>query len=231
MASNGLIFRMRKQVFWSGLVLTLLSLPVGWMLLHARPQPVEPGVLKESAPTELPVLSALPGFALTDQDGQPFSLDRMRGKVWIVNFIFTSCPSVCPLLTQKMATLHEKSANLGAAVQLVSFSVDPETDTPAVLKEFRARYAKDPSRWTFVTGPIDAIEAAVEKGFKMVMSREKRPVEGQENAFDIVHGEQFVLVDAVGQIRGYYHKEDAELARLLKDAARLASSGSVQAAR
>jgi protein SCO1/2 len=214
-----LVFGMRPRVFWAGAIGLLLAIPTGWSLVHFAPLRPAATVTRES----LPVLATLPSFSLTDQDGQPFDLMRMRGKVWLANFIFTTCPTVCPLLSERFSQIQDRTKGLGSAVQLVSFSVDPETDTPAVLKQYAAHYRRDPARWTYVTGAPDAIEKAVSDGFKVALTREKKPVpEGTPDGFEIVHGEQFVLVDALGQIRGYYHKDDADLDRLITDAALLA---------
>lgn len=164
----------------------------------------------------LPRLYALPPFSLLDDAGAPFGPDRLAGKASIVNFIFTSCPTVCPALTAKMARLQGTIAEPG--VQFISVSVDPTNDTPEVLRAYGARFGRDPQRWTFVTGELEAVKRAVEEGFRVAMEGADRP---NATAWDIVHGEHFVLVDRSGIIRGFYRPEDDDLARLARDAVRL----------
>ncbi len=168
----------------------------------------------------------LPVLAFVDQDNVPFDGSRFQGGVWIANFIFTSCPSVCPLLSRRMATIQDELKNRPERVKLVSISVDPETDTPDVLKSYGQRYHADPTRWTFLTGNPDQVLAAVSDGFKIAVQRTKGTAPADSpDGFAIVHGENFVLVDAARRIRGYYHRDDEAQARLLADALRLAREG------
>jgi protein SCO1/2 len=168
----------------------------------------------------LPELGAVPEFSLTDQEGQPFATDRLRAHVSVVNFMFTSCPTVCPMLSSRMAGLQSRLRDVDG-VRHVSFSVDPNTDTPEVLKAYGQRYKQDPARWTFVTGPYEVLETAIVDGFKMHVGRE--PTDAGDGFYDIVHGEHFVLVDRAGRIRGYYRAENEELERLERDTRRLAA--------
>ncbi len=161
-------------------------------------------------------LYPLPDFALVDDGGRAFGPERLAGKVSVVNFIFTSCPTVCPALTARMAWLQGRLDE--PAVQLVSISVDPKNDTPEVLREYGERFGRDPARWTFVTGELGAVKRAVEEGFRVVMGG----AASGASALDIVHGEHFVLVDGERTIRGYYRPDEESLARLERDARRLA---------
>jgi protein SCO1/2 len=167
---------------------------------------------------ELPVLGRVPPVALVDQSGAPFDAHRFDGHPTIVNFIFTSCPTICPTLTAKMRGLQTKTD--GTPVRLVSVSVDPENDTPGVLRAYGTRFGADFARWSFATGPREALETAVVEGFKVEMSRQRRP--GEPDIWDIVHGEHFVLVDGAGRIRGYYRAEEEPMRRLVDDAKALA---------
>lgn len=150
-------------------------------------------------PEPPPVLFQVPDFALQDQDGQPFSLASMRGKVWVAGFIFTTCPSVCPKISRAMLDLQQRYARNGVEVELVSFSVDPENDTPAVLKRYAENLGADENHWRFVTGDRAAMEALVVGGFKTAMDRREAV-----DMYDVAHSEKLVLIDAEGGIRGFY---------------------------
>jgi protein SCO1/2 len=152
-------------------------------------------------PEPPPVLFQVPDFALQDQDGRPFSLASMRGKVWVAGFIFTTCPSVCPKISRAMLDLQQRYARNGVEVELVSFTVDPENDTPAVLKRYAENLGADEDHWRFVTGERPAMEALVVEGFKTAMDR-RDP--GTIDMYDIAHSEKLVLIDAEGGIRGFY---------------------------
>jgi protein SCO1/2 len=165
----------------------------------------------------LPTLGHVPPLSLVDQDGRPLDAHALEGHPTIVNFLFTSCPTICPTLTAKMRTLQQQTA--GTPVRLLSVSVDPETDTPTVLRAYGERFGADFARWSFATGPRESLEKAVVDGFKLELSRTKRP--GEADIWDIVHGEHFVLVDGRGALRGYYRAEPEPMRRLVDDARRL----------
>jgi protein SCO1/2 len=157
----------------------------------------------------------LPPFTLTSEQGTPYGLENLRGRVWVADFVFTSCPTVCPKLTLKMADIQHRGRNLGDAFHLVTFTVDPENDTPERLAAYAKSYHANPQRWTFLTGPLGDLEKTVVKGFKIGMGKEETaPGSG---LFSIFHGEKLVLVDAKGDIRGYYDAEDPEIDRMMHD--------------
>jgi protein SCO1/2 len=146
--------------------------------------------------------------------------DDLRGKVAIASFIFTRCPTVCPVVSMKMQRLAERLRGESRVV-LLSFSVDPEHDTPAVLAKFAARFGADPTRWKFLTGPAGAIRSAVEGSLKIAMDRQGVLADG---APDIVHGTHLVLIDGSLRIRGYYdYSEPARIDDLARDARALAA--------
>lgn len=172
-----------------------------------------------SAGDELDVLGPVPDVAFADQTGAALRTADLAGRVLVANFIFTRCPTVCPVTSLKMKRLGERLAG-EPGVGLVSVSVDPEHDTPAVLREFAARYGADPARWRFLTGEAGAVRRAVEEGFKLEVSRRGETPDGTP---DIVHDLHFVLIDRQLRIRGYYDSDDpARLDALVRDARRLA---------
>ncbi len=155
-------------------------------------------------PDAPPVLLQVPDFALQDQDGQPFTLASMRGKVWVAGFIFTSCPSVCPKISRAMLELQQRYARNGVDVELVSFTVDPENDTPAVLTRYAENLGVDQAHWRFVTGDPAAMESLVVGGFKTAMDRRPGPEPEKLDMYDIAHSEKLVLIDGDGGIRGFF---------------------------
>jgi protein SCO1/2 len=158
-------------------------------------------------PPPPPVVGQVPPFELVDQNGNSFSFSDLEGRVWVANFIFTSCPSICPLLTRGMAGLQQRYDTYGIdEIKLVSFSVDPENDTPEVLRDYAALHEADPGRWTFLTGEEAEIRELIVNGFKTAMSE---PLTNDAGLIDIMHSGKFVIVDTSGGIRGYYDS-DAE---------------------
>jgi protein SCO1/2 len=118
---------------------------------------------------------------------------------------------MCPIMTEKMRKLQDK---LPAEIKLVSFSVDPDVDTPAVLTEYARKFGADPNRWLFLTGSKESLFKLSKDGFKLAVDDT-----GGTELEPITHSSRFVLVDQQGRIRGYYSMEDpAELARIIKDA-------------
>lgn len=191
--------------FFSGLALALVL-----ALLCACSPSEQPGRVEgpSDATTEsgVPVLGRVPFFSLTEQSGLRFDGAELRGKVWVADFIFTQCTAICPLLSAQMAQLQrDLSGREGwEDVRLVSFSVDPENDTPQVLQTYATKMGADPLHWRFLTGERETIWRLTRDGFKL-------PVEAQpENVeMPILHSAKVVLVDRVGRIRGYYDGLDA----------------------
>ena len=114
----------------------------------------------------LPTIGAAPDFALTSQDGAEVTLGAFRGKVVAVTFIYTSCPDVCPMLTDKIARVQDElGADFGSKIAFLSISVDPEHDTPAVLREYAEAFEADLAGWSFLTGtPAAVLEVAQRYG-------------------------------------------------------------------
>ena len=166
----------------------------------------------------LPVYGHVPAFHLLDQRGAPYTDGSMLGHVVAIDFVFTHCRSSCPRLTARMSELQARLARDASDARLVSFSVDPENDTPPVLAEYAAKAGADPARWTFVTGPVDDVIGTVVRGFKVSAAK----IATDAGDYDVIHGDWFVVLDRAGQIRGYYPTEEApDFARLVGDVERL----------
>jgi protein SCO1/2 len=134
----------------------------------------------------------LPAFALTNQDGERVTLDDLKGKVWLADFVYTTCPGPCPIISAHMGRL---SRELPADARIVSFSTDPDNDTPAVLKAYAKRFGAG-GNWTFLTGPKDEMYALIQHGFML-------PIMAPAGA-QIVHSTRIMLVDKSGAVRGLY---------------------------
>ena len=161
---------------------------------------------------------ALPQFSLMERSGKRITLADLRGKVWIADFIYTHCADTCPLQTADMAKLQDLWMN-ESSVKLVSFSVDPEHDTPVVLSRYGERFRADPNRWLFLTGDKREIVHLVEDGFHLGVTLASSSHHGSSI---IIHSPRFVLIDREGEIRGYYDNRDPQSMRRLKgDVAKL----------
>ncbi|MEM1203359.1 MAG: SCO family protein [Acidobacteriota bacterium] len=202
--------RTLRRLLWVLWALGMAALVVG--VLWFRSQKAETLV----AEPPLPVLKEAPSFALTNRDGGEVTLDTLAGRPWIADFVFTRCPGVCPILTQRMSEL---AADLPAdGVRFVSFSVDPTHDTPEVLQAYAEKHGAG-DNWLFLTGAEAEMYPLIREGFLLVLDPTPRVEEGQE---PIVHSNRFVLVDGENRIRGYYNAFDAkELEQLKLDLARL----------
>ena len=202
----------RRYLLVMGILLLVMLMTSVSLLFAQRAQAPR---VQEAGLDTLPVFGQVSNFELTAATGKPFRADRMAGKVWVADFIFTSCPGICPIMTGEMAELH-RAFDGEDRVEFVSISVDPETDTPEVLAEYGERYGADPERWHFLTGAIEDIHALSTQTFKV-------------GALDdpINHSSRFILVDGTGAIRGYYIGTDKEdIARLAGDIAELLAESS-----
>jgi len=202
-----------------------LRLSPGWLLFAALALaiPVAP-LLLHRRPPALPELGELPAFSLTDQRGHSFGRDDLRGKVWVADFVFTSCSDACPRLTQRMRSLQDR-IDPHEGVGLLSISVDPERDTPQKLRDYGQLYGARDDQWRFLTGSPTEVQRTVVKGFKIAMAKVPLAADAQDSedelraqAFDIMHGDRLVLVDSNARIRGYYVADDAGLAAILRAA-------------
>ncbi len=146
----------------------------------------------ERAKDEIPVYGEVPEFTFVNQDGEPFGLADMTGRVNVVDFIFTNCKSACPIMRREMSQLYEAFET--ERVQFVSISVDPARDTEAVLRAYREGSGVTDDRWQFLHAPVDSVIWLSEEGFML-------PADN----LPMGHSSRFALVDSQGRIRGYYN--------------------------
>jgi protein SCO1 len=159
-----------------------------------------------SAYVSLPTYGVVPDFALTDQSNREFrGSERLGGKVWVANFIFTTCTGPCPRMSGQMRDVRDTAKELD--VRLVSFTIDPARDTPAILADYGRRFGADPERWYFLTGPQSELHRLSRNVFML------GNVDGT-----LEHSTRFVLIDRHSRIRGFYDSSDTEkVSELLRD--------------
>lgn len=170
---------------------------------------------------ELAQYGSVPPFSLIERSTKPVTTADLRGKVSIVDFIYTQCKDTCPLQSAVMAKLQTEFRDR-PDLQLVSVTVDPRHDSPDVLSSYAERYGAKPDRWLFLTGDPAAIRQLVQEGFRLSAV----PVGKDTEEPVIFHSSRFILIDRRGKVRGYYDSSDNEaLARLRENAERLLASG------
>jgi protein SCO1/2 len=160
----------------------------------------------ETEGDQLPVIGEIPAFSLVDQDGDLFTLENVKGNVWLADFIFTTCSGPCPIMTERMGMVQHDLLDIDK-LKFVSFTVNPDYDTPEVLKKYAQRFDADVGSWSFVTGKYEQIQELIVEGFKMGDVEEI-----------VFHSTRFALVDHEGNLRGYYSgTEPAEHEILTRD--------------
>ena len=184
-----------RKLRWFILTLNLFFLVCLFLLIRYKL-----GEYPSQGSKPLPVYGRAPAFSLTERSGRQISESDLTGNVWIADFIFTRCAGQCPIMSQQMSRLHKKLKE----AHFVSFSVDPEFDSPGVLAHYANSYHADPHRWLFLTGD-KAMLNHLTAGFHMNKI--------DEPAF---HNVSFILIDKKGQVRGFYDAQNEELTRKLE---------------
>lgn len=164
--------------------------------------PIEPTMSKEVS-----------DFSFVTQDGETLSLDDLKGKWWIADFVFTNCKTVCIPMTANMSVLQDRLKEERIDIQLVTFTVDPERDTPEVLKEYGEQYDADFDTWTFLTGyDYETIEDLSVNSFASPLVA---PTPGSDQ---FTHGTRFYLVNPEGVvIKSYNGAIYDELEEIMED--------------
>lgn len=207
----------------SGFTERLVASKLFWVLFLVLgfTYPIFRSVTRE-LPPELPVLVELPQYNLTNEFGRDFGSRELEGRSYIANFIFTSCPTTCPAIMEKSQRIQKRIRGLGTKVALVSFTVDPEFDTPAVLNKYARGLSANPHVWTFLTTEDkEEMRELLVEGFRVPMGdleEFEAVVDGYEvSMWDIAHTERMVLVDDQGRVRGYYSTTDDDINRMMID--------------
>jgi len=136
-------------------------------------------------------------FSMTNQNGETITEKEYDNTIYVADFFFTTCPSICPIMTKNMHTLQEKLVDL-PQVKLLSFSVTPQIDSVAQLKRYALKNKVDDTRWNLVTGKKKEIYELARKSYLVVKD------DGDGGPYDMIHTENFVLVDKQKRIRGFY---------------------------
>lgn len=160
----------------------------------------------------LPILGQVEPFTLTDQNGQDFGMDNLRGRVWVADFFFSQCPGPCPRMSTLMGDIQRLTKDI-EDLRIVSITVDPERDTPEAMKAYGQRYGAIDGRWYFLTGSQELLHRLASKDFNLF------DVDGS-----LQHSTRFALIDRQGRVRGFYSTgENGSYARIPEDARRLAA--------
>lgn len=164
--------------------------------------------VKRLSSHELPKIGIVPAFQLIDHNGESYGSHQLLGRIWIADFIYSTCPGPCPMISTRMAELQKPLRDTN--VTLISFTVDPEHDTPAVLRGYAAKLKAEAGRWHFLTGDRKSIYRLSRDGFKLATD--------EGGTAGPIHSTRMVLVDRSGMIRGYYDATEADaVTRLLAD--------------
>lgn len=154
-------------------------------------------------------------FELTDQTGATITQNDIKGKVIVADFFFTTCKTICPIMTNQMARVQDEFLKDDRLV-LLSHSVTPEIDTVGRLQEYADIHDVDPNRWHLLTGPRPHINNLARRSYFACLT------DGDGDEYDLVHTENFVLVDTLGRIRGFYDgTNEEEVDRLIRDIPKL----------
>lgn len=218
--------RLIKLAAALGLIVFIAS---SWAILRlsqarAQHRGGDPSALGSFPPAQpdAPALE-VPEFALIDQHGRPFTREDLRGRITIVNFVFTHCPFVCPTLMEKMQGLSIALKN--EPVRFLSISVDPAHDTPDALRAFARLHEADKDNWTFLTGDKAEIDRIITGGLKFALTADPAsPINLPDGSSmdNIIHPSWFVLLGPDVEVRSLYRPEDAmNMEVLLGDVRRL----------
>lgn len=181
-------------------VLVLFTLSLFTLSLSSCKKAEQEAAKKTSS---LPVIKAAPAFSGRSAENLVVESARLQGSVWIAYFFFSSCGGPCPTLNQRISELQKEIPN--EKLQFVGFSVDPETDTPAVLANYGKRYNANPTRWKMLQLPEDSLKIVAAQGFMLGSPEDPS-----------LHSTRFALVDKAGQIRGFYDGLDDEALKKLR---------------
>jgi len=199
----------RRSTLWKAI---LIAIPIVTLAILIWLRQLEVNALRQRTVSSY---GTVPEFTLINQDGRNFGSADLRGKIWIADFVYTTCPGPCPMISNRMSEIQEPLKNTD--VHLVSFSVDPEKDTPQVLQGYAEKLGAEAGRWDFLTGPKSTIYNLSHNGFKLAAIEANEAPEGLP-----VHSTRMILVDRHREIRGYYDAVEPDaITKLVADTTHL----------
>lgn len=212
-------FRRFRFAAWVILVLSAIIVTLFYQALKPQkvlpvyqPAMVAPELVDESIQYVKKYHTIAP-FSMTNQNGETITEQDYDNVIYVADFFFTTCPSICPIMTKNMAMLQEKLTQF-PNVKLLSYSVTPKIDSVAQLKRYALQNKVDDNRWNLVTGSKKEIYQLARKSYLVVKD------DGDGGPFDMIHTENFVLVDKQKRIRGYYDgTQAAAMEEILNDIA------------
>jgi protein SCO1 len=189
----------RSKLFWTLFILFGFSYPIYRSVNRVLPP-------------ELPVIAQVPEFQLISENGQRFGSKDLKGRIYLANFVFSRCPSVCPKMLAELERVQKRVRGTGQKVAIVTFTVDPDFDNETTLFKLARKHQANPYIWTFLTGTNkDELFKLYRDGFKVGVEHNPK------NLIDIAHTEKIVLVDGENRIRGYYAFNDNSINKLMID--------------
>lgn len=189
---------------WKVWAIVILACVLYAIVQVARESFNENAIVGEIKESSLPVLGDVGEFSFTEKNGSVMTRDSFRGKVWVFDLFFTSCEGPCPLMSHHMSALQRVFLR-NDKVQFVSLTIDPETDTPEVLKKYAKSYKAKDGKWFFLRGNQDSVVSFAKNALKLPADK-----------MGLMHSPRFVLVDTKGQIRGYFDSQDKNEMEKLK---------------
>jgi protein SCO1 len=197
-------------IFFTGVVIAFNILKPEEKLKIYRPADLNPNLVDPTLRNSRKA-HQISSFYLTDQLGNEFSQENLNDKIYIADFFFTTCPSICPAMSKQMKRVHDEFMD-SEQIMLVSHTVMPETDTPEVLAAYAERYGADSSKWKFLTGDKKEIYDLARKSYFAVTT------EGEGDEHDFIHTENLILIDKKKRIRGFYDGTSAQdVDRLIRE--------------
>jgi protein SCO1 len=169
--------------------------------------------VQRDLPADLPVLSKVPDFRFVDENGKTFGSRELKGKVYIANFMFTTCSTSCPTLLKTVQQVQHRMRGVIDRAAIVSFTVDPQNDTSKVLFDKAREMKANPNVWRFLTASKEEVKSLLVEGFKVPVGEK----ELAGSVWDVAHSNKLVLVDQHANIRGYYSADKDGVNKLMID--------------
>ncbi|MFN4235471.1 MAG: SCO family protein [Bacteroidia bacterium] len=190
------------------LIVYFFIIPVPVLKIY-KPSDINPALVDQDQQNNKP--HRIADFKLLNQNGDTITLKNLDGKIYVADFFFTTCPTICPKMSDQMHRVYEKYKD-NPQVMIVSHTVMPEVDSVSVLKAYADKYHADADKWIFLTGPKEEIYQLARKSYFAVIT------EGDGGVDDFIHTENFILVDKQKRIRGFYDgTSEEDVDRLIKE--------------